>query len=1010
MEAWRYTEFRTAPAQTLLQMLADPDAIGAYHEDPFDPFAIGRVRTSAFQKAVVLKYVDNLLDWGDSLFSEFTMESVNEATMLYLFAQDILGPRPADIGDCGQDDGIPRDYDHVVSGGSADEFLVEIETVLISQSPKTPQLRGEFAQIDMLDSPVAQLSNGNSKVASSNGSASAVGAAPNPYGWNDVGATYWTQKGSTSWPPDSKMAARTPTDIGGLVLSSDPDITDVTAPSAPSPASQRFALKKYDVMPRRGRTALSVNQPSIDIASTVVRHGMMFCIPNDPELLARWDRVEDRLNKIRNCKDITGASAQLALFAPVIDPHMLQRISAAGLTVADVLNVTSGSLPPYRFTVIIEKARQFAATLQSFGSQLLSALEKRDAEQLNQLRTVHEQNLLTLKKVAQQWEVNSAQDTLDSLQRQQVVVQGRKDYYTNLLQNGPIGSESSQIMNTTISTELGSLAAILRMLPAIAYLVPQLGAPTAMKFGGKEIGDSLTAFIEILSDTSSIHQMLASASAQSATFERRAQEWAHQIEQAQQELDQLAKQISAATFRKQIADNALDVHNKSIEQLNEIFQFYQDRFTNAGLYRLLSSTLQTLYQGAFKAALSMTMLAEQAYLFERPEDDDPPMLTESPWDITTGGLLAGESLLLHLQQIEQRFLETNFRKLEIEHSFSVAQFAPNALEQLRENGECSWSIPEWFLDLHYPGQFNRRLKAVRVTIPCVTGPLTNIGATLRLTGSRVRHDPSTRSATNLNGLISQPLRHTASIATSNGQSDSGVFEFSFRDERYMPFEGAGAVSDWQLTLPKLLRAFDYNTISDVIIQLSYTADFDESLKGHIETEAESLVKVLAKSSSPLKRIFSLRKDLPNVYYPLISSPAKTEVPFTIEQRHMPFFLSARPLGVTIAKLHVISSLSTLNGLVIGIGEKVTDTTKTTNYRTLQAGTGNASGAFGGQDFDLGDILQAGTNGGIATSLYGDYLIKIVNSGTLAFKNPPAGAGAIDPGSLSDILLEIDYGL
>ena len=32
------------------------------------------------------------------------------------------------------------------------------------------------------------------------------------------------------------------------------------------------------------------------------------------------------------------------------------------------------------------------------------------------------------------------------------------------------------------------------------------------------------------------------------------------------------------------------------------------------------------------------------------------------------------------------------------------------------------------------------------------------------------------------------------IATSTAQSDAGVFEFNFRDERYMPFEGAGAVS------------------------------------------------------------------------------------------------------------------------------------------------------------------------------------------------------------------------
>jgi len=39
------------------------------------------------------------------------------------------------------------------------------------------------------------------------------------------------------------------------------------------------------------------------------------------------------------------------------------------------------------------------------------------------------------------------------------------------------------------------------------------------------------------------------------------------------------------------------------------------------------------------------------------------------------------------------------------------------------------------------------------------------------------------------------------IATSNAQNDSGVFELSFRDERYVPFEVAGlAHSEWSLEL------------------------------------------------------------------------------------------------------------------------------------------------------------------------------------------------------------------
>ena len=42
---------------------------------------------------------------------------------------------------------------------------------------------------------------------------------------------------------------------------------------------------------------------------------------------------------------------------------------------------------------------------------------------------------------------------------------------------------------------------------------------------------------------------------------------------------------------------------------------------------------------------------------------------------------------------------------------------------------------------------------------------------------------------------------TEAIATSTGQNDTGLFELNFRDERYLPFEYAGAVSRWRIELP-----------------------------------------------------------------------------------------------------------------------------------------------------------------------------------------------------------------
>ena len=62
--------------------------------NPFDPFLIARMRTIAFRKTVVMKYLDNLIAWGDYLFQQNTRESINEATQIYVLAGQILGDKP----------------------------------------------------------------------------------------------------------------------------------------------------------------------------------------------------------------------------------------------------------------------------------------------------------------------------------------------------------------------------------------------------------------------------------------------------------------------------------------------------------------------------------------------------------------------------------------------------------------------------------------------------------------------------------------------------------------------------------------------------------------------------------------------------------------------------------------------------------------------------------------------------------------------------------------------------
>ena len=87
-----------------------------------------------------------------------------------------------------------------------------------------------------------------------------------------------------------------------------------------------------------------------------------------------------------------------------------------------------------------------------------------------------------------------------------------------------------------------------------------------------------------------------------------------------------------------------------------------------------------------------------------------------------------------------------------------------------------------------------------------------------------------------------------SIATSDAQEDAGLFELNFNDERYLPFEGAGAISTWSLEMSSV-RQFDLDSITDVIMHVRYTAVPGSSERAEIPKECALLLDLKAEFST-----------------------------------------------------------------------------------------------------------------------------------------------------------------
>ncbi|MEX2345249.1 MAG: neuraminidase-like domain-containing protein [Balneolaceae bacterium] len=956
---WRYLEFREQDIQKLRDQLNDKTAIETYKKDPFNPHAIARLRLSAYQKTIVMKYIDNLLDWGDQLFARDTMESINEATMLYITAKEILGKKPSMIGDCGESVSEDQNYNTIqplLDKGS--EFLAELESYSFV---RTPSVMTSFTAAINTDN---YIESDTIRAVSEEAISNSVYSTH--YAYNAMGLNIM--------------------EYDNMLHLKDKYLPEVTVKGVKDNVTGAFAkgtIRGLDWIKDSIYVKNKYLLPSF--GWSIIKHvSPVFCVPGNKDLLEYYDRVEDRLYKIRNCMNIEGIRRQLALFAPEIDPAMLVRAKAAGLSMDDILNATSGNLPPYRFTYILEKAKAFTSVVQGYGSTLLSAIERKSGEELALLRLSQQQNILAMTSKSRKLEIDSANEGIKALNDRVASLNYQIGYYESLIAERTSGWEIAQQAGVHTSSIINGVAIPLWNLNGVFGLIPQIGSPFAMKYGGQELSESVKGFAEAMRSTAIFADNLAKSAGLEAGFDRRSSGWKHQKTLLEMELKQVEKNLIATEIKRDILIEAEEIHKRNIDHNQEVIDFYGEKFTSLGLYTWLSTTLQKVYKEAFNNAMAIARLAEQAYRYER--DDNTFFIDGSYFESSRGGLLAGERLLMSLQTMERRYLETNYRKNEIDQAFSLTQINPAALLNLKQTGECSFEIPEIFFDLFYPGQYRRKIQAVRLTIPSVTGPYTNVSATLSLLGSKIRLEPKTGSGE----LKSVPMSRTTTIATSTAQNDAGVFQLNFRDERYMPFEGSGANSSWNLSLPKNFRQFDYNTINDVIIHISYTAEYDGLYRENVEKSNGEIEDLLTSNDAPLKRMISLRQEFSTDFHRLLNQPADTAVSVNIENRHFPLFMNGKDIAITKAVLILVTADDqSVSGLRIGV-----------NSLSVDGFTRDA--AFGSYfTKDLGSLFSGG--------ILQDHQLKIENAGDLAVENPePGNMAAVDMEKLDDIVMYLEY--
>jgi hypothetical protein len=874
---WKFLRFRqeTTPDQiaTMLTELAEgtdtalvarmETAIQAWRDKPFQPHVIARGRALAYQTNVVMKYLDNLLAWGDFLFRQDTIETMNEATQIYVLAANILGPKPQEVP--------PR-----------------------GTPPRMSYAQLKAKDIDAFGNALVEMEN--------------------------------------AFPFDTGTFGDDPGDPG---------------------TGSAFGI---------GRS-------------------LYFCIPENDQLLAYWDKVGDRLFKLRHCLNIEGVFRIPALFDPPIDPGALVRAVAAGLDIASIVNNVNQPVSTVRGPLLLQKAQELCDEVKALGNAALCAIERGDAEHLGALRQAHEVAILQLGRDLRFLQWKEAEAVTEALVASRETVFERYRHYKRILgitdadieihrsidlvrsdlgeasfdaayrdlvayygaslgregyrretsvgglmefagnavvsvvggelgQTLPLNKNENAELNIFLPTaDAFSLAAtIFKIATPILALIPQFGAAVKPFGVGAEIGFGGIQLSKFAKYGGEGAEMIANAfkgsaerASKMAGYYRRAEDFVLQANLASAELEQYGRQILSSLLGEQIAKREYEQQLQQIEQAEAVDAFLHEKFTNEQLYVWMQGQLSELHYDCYKQAFDVAKRAEQTLKYEvmRPELDSQQFIKFGYWDAGHKGVLAGETLSVDLKRLELAYLEQNRREYELTKHVSLARLDPLALLKLKATGSCEVDVPEWLFDLDTPGQYFRRLRTVAVTIPCVTGPYTGVHCRLSLLRSSIRissvgGQPYGRATDGDDDRFRDFAGAIESMVTSSAQNDSGLFEVDLRDERRLPFEGAGAISRWRLELPGDIPQFDVETISDVVLHLRYTA----REAGNLRPDAVQFIhENVLQAPDTLAQLFSLNADFPAAWQSFVTAPNNAQRVMTLAVTTDSFPYWVKPLGM-----------------------------------------------------------------------------------------------------------------
>ena len=607
-----------------------------------------------------------------------------------------------------------------------------------------------------------------------------------------------------------------------------------------------------------------------------------YCIPKNPILQMLRFMAELNLFKIRNCRDISGAVRDLAPFSVPTD-------ATSGLPVAlngSINSASSSSLSnlkstEFRYSFLIDRAKQLCNIAQQMESSLLSMYEKVDAESYTLLKAKQDVALTKQQVQLQNLQLKAANDQVKVAQFGVTRANYQQQYYQDLLSSGIVEMQLQALdlseqafgfmMDASIFSFSGSVAA------AADFTSPEQSF-NALSKGFELIGQFL--------------QGQATSLQSFATFDLEISNWNFQAGLAGIDLSQAQAQVTVAQDQVDVTSQQLNIAQLQSQFADDTVNFLQDKFTNVALYSFMSKQISAVYKYFLSQATATARMAAVQLSFERQIDFSNVIGSDYYSDPQTGqgsdpnqsqyrGLTGSARLLKDIYILDNDSVNTDIRKLQLSKTISLKDLDPVNFMNFVNTGILSFTTTHDMFDSDFPGQYLRLINSVNVSVIALVPPVTGIRASLRNLGqSRVIIGGDFPQEVSIN-------RQPDMIAFTSPTNATGTFDLQqLNPELYKPFENCGVAMNWVFEMPQYSNRMDFSSIADVQLTINYTALYSDTLRSQV-------LKKLGNTMSA-RRAFSVQLFYPDAWYDLFNpdpNASNRTFSFTITEDNFPINIS-----------------------------------------------------------------------------------------------------------------------